>query len=380
MFCHIFQKLGREIICQLKDQKKKGKTGPLKLQKVAKKPKKSVGGDGSDSDDDKKFTNITAQLAWEKDIDLTKGQAFTNDPNSIENTLGRGVRTSGLANNVGGHHTPDKKFQTEEHTHIPNGNANSARTVRKFVKKPNGTPKTSPKTFHKQFSSNRVTPLPLDSRDSDGVDSAFVNDGDDLSLTHTKHQSGRSSSSDMKSSMLDTRRTTSSIKLDLDHFVVTADSRFVSNISQGATDAKDSPSKDSLEQVKSDRAESADSRAMYDQWVDEIIGESRESSPSKSDTGSPSHRHHKSKKRKKEKKDKKEKDRETGKSTESAKDTDMPDQAIAKKRDKSTESTKKRERSKSSERKQKKHHRVKSPTSDEQLLADSDEPFDESEL
>ncbi|KAL4226497.1 hypothetical protein ACF0H5_014482 [Mactra antiquata] len=391
-----WKKLGREIIFQLKDQKKKGKVGPLKLQKVVRKPRKSTGGDGSESDEDKKFTNITAQLAWEKDIDLTKGQAFTTDPNSIENQGNRGVKSSGIANNIGSHHTPDKKSPTEEQTQVPNGNAHATRTIKKYVKKPNGTPKTSPKTFHKQFSSNRVTPLPLDSRDSDGVDSAFVNDGDDISLT--KHHSRPSSSSDLKSSMLDTRRTASSIKLDLDHFVVTADSRYVSNISQNVADHTTStPSKNSLDPSKSDRAGSADSRAMYEQWADEIIAESAESTPSKSVTDSPSHRHHKSKKRKKEKKEKRDRSREkdysetkdsvkdnvkgVSETGDKNKDMDKPSSDNVEQTDETAEAGIRKDVSRSSSKKHKKHHKVKSPTLDELLLVDdSDDHFDESEL
>ena len=340
LFQILFQKLGHEIILQLKDQKKKGKTGPLKLQRTTRKPRKSMA--DSDSDDDKKFTNITAQLAWERDIDLTKGQAFTKNPSAIEST--EHVKPGGLANNIGGHISPDKKSdkktgQTEEQTgnHIANGHVNSARTIKKFVKKPNGTPKTSPK-FQKQFSINRVTPLPLDLNNSDdlGLDGL---DSENTSRTESKTSSGKRPAS------LDTKRTVSSIQFDLDHFVVKADNKYVTNISQVA------PETDKKNENQSNRAESADSKELYDQWVDEIIEGSRETSPSKSESGSPSHKH-KSKKHKREKKEHRDKEKKSG--------------------------SKEGRRSRSGERKR--SPRIKTPTSDELLLVDSDAPVDESTL
>lgn len=339
-----WKKLGHEIIVQLKEQRKKGKNGPLKLQKITRKPRKSIA--DSDSDDDKKFSNITAQLAWEKDIDLTKGQAFTKDPSAIEKT--EHVRPGGLANNIGGNHLPDKKSdkkitQSEDQTHIPNGHANFTRTMKKFVKKPNGTPKTSPK-FQKQFSMNRVTPLPLDSKDSDDLGLDFIDDSDGASRTDSKSRQSKGNAS------LDTRRTASSIQFDLDHFVVKADDKYVSNISTGATATK--LAKTSTPDKITERAGSANSKEIYDQWVDEIIEGSRETSPSKSEaSGSPSHKHHKSKKHKKEKKERKYKER--------------------------NENGEEGRRSRSSEKKEKKTSRIKTPTSDEMLLVESDAPADE---
>ncbi|XP_045165814.2 transient receptor potential cation channel subfamily V member 5-like isoform X2 [Mercenaria mercenaria] len=342
-----WKKLGHEIILQLKEQKKKGKTGPLKLQRTARKPRKSTA--DSDEDEDKKFSNITAQLAWERDIDLTKGQAFTKNPSAIEGV--EHVKPGGLANNVSGNHSPDKKsdkkpVQTEEHTgiHIANGHVNSARTIKKYVKKPNGTPKTSPK-FQKQFSMNRVTPLPLDLKDSDdlGLDAL---ESENTSRTESKSDTSKRPAS------LDTKRTVSSIQFDLDHFVVKADDKYVTNISQVAP--VPDVTKNSTDADQTDRADSADSKEMYDQWVDEIIEGSRETSPSKSDSGSPSHKHHKSKKHKKEKKERKDREKHG--------------------------SSKDGRRSRSGERKEKKTPRTKTPTSDELLLVDSDAPVDESTL
>ena len=61
---------------QLKEQKRKGETGPLKLHKVTSLPASHPESD----DDDKKFSNITAQLPWERDTDLTKGKALLKGP------------------------------------------------------------------------------------------------------------------------------------------------------------------------------------------------------------------------------------------------------------------------------------------------------------
>ena len=47
---------------------------------------------------------------------------------------------------------------------IPNGNA--TRTIKKYVKKRNGTPKASPKV-QKQFPITRVTPLPMYIKETD---------------------------------------------------------------------------------------------------------------------------------------------------------------------------------------------------------------------
>lgn len=349
---YLLQKLGHEIVAQLKEQKRKGKTGPLKLQKVARKPRKSV--DGSDDDEDKKFTNITAQLAWERDIDLTKGQAFTQDPASIEISDSKHIKQAGLANNVGGNHSmgtkSDKKLTETDAPITPilngNANANPSRTIKKFVKKPNGTPKTSPKV-QKQFSVNRVTPLPLDSRDGDDLSQNFLDSGDNSSQTDSKSQQKKWPAS------LDTKRTVSSIHFDLDHFVVNADEKYVSNISHGTLDV----SKNRTPAESTHRIVSADSKEMYDQWVDEIIEGSRESSPSKSETsGSPSHkhRHHKTKKPKKEKKERKDKEKRSGNGSGA--------------------------RSRSEELKERRSPRMKTPTSDELLLVESDTPIDESTL
>jgi len=341
--CLIFlQKLGKEIISQLKDQKKKGKTGPLKLQKVLK-PKK--GGD-SDSEDERKFSNITAQLAWERDIDLSKGQAFTKDPGLIEN---RNSRQAGIGHNTMGNGLQDKKSPIlEEQPRVPNGNANSARMIKRVIKKPNGNPKSSPKT-QKQFPINRVTPLPFYKQEEDPLEFALDDsEADDLPAVF-HGQTSRSSNSDLYSSVLSTRK---SIDKGNDSFIVTSDDRFVSEIKQGSVKLVDNSDTKMNNETRQVRANSADSKNI-DQWVNEIMEESRETSPSKSNSsGSPSRHSAKSKKRKKEKKEKKER------SEKEKMERDL-------------------ERSESKERKSKKH-RIKTPTSEEFLISDSD--VDESVL
>lgn len=281
--------MGKEIISQLKEQKKKGKPGPFKLHKVARKPRK--GGD-SDSEDDRKFSLITAQLAWERDIDLAKGQAFIKDPGVIEN---RNSKQAGIGNSVVGNGIQDQKSPTEEHTQLPNGNASSSRLVKRIIKKPNGTPKSSPKV-QKPFTINRVTPLPFYRPDDDPVDpvldEAVENDDEGLA------QTSRTSYSDLYSSVQSTRKSVDKVNTS---FIVKTDNAYVSEITK-------KPSGDSVGtgnnldvEASPQRAPSADSKAI-DQWVDEIMEDSREPSPTKSDsTGSPSR--HKSKKRKKEKKE-----------------------------------------------------------------------------
>lgn len=281
--------MGKEIITQLKEQKKKGKPGPFKLHKVARKPRK--GGD-SDSEDDRKFSLITAQLAWERDIDLNKGQAFIKDPGVIEN---RNSKQAGIGNSVVGNGIQDQKSPTEEHSHLPNGNASSSRLVKRIIKKPNGTPKSSQKV-QKPFTINRVTPLPFYRSDDDPVDPVLDEavENDDEGLVQTN----RTSYSDLYSSVQSTRKSVDKVDTS---FIVKTDNTFVSEITK-------KPSGDSVGignnldvEASPHRAPSADSKAI-DQWVDEIMEDSREPSPAKSDsTGSPSR--HKSKKRKKEKKE-----------------------------------------------------------------------------
>lgn len=332
---HLFQKLGKEIISQLKEQRKKGKPGPLKLHKV-KKPKR--GGD-SDSDDDRKFSNITAQLAWERDIDLSKGQAFTKDPGLIEN---RNSKQAGIGNNMMGNGTVDKIPPFEEQTHIPNGNPSSGRVIRRVVKKPNGNPKSSPK-IQKQFTINRVTPLPFYNQEDDPLEFPLDESGVNDSAVKDQGQTSHSTYSDLYSSM---QSTCKSVDRGHDPFVVkTMDERFVTDISQVPVNDVSSDNKHDVEaNPKSPKFSGADSKNI-EQWVDEIIEGSREPSPSKSDTsGSPARHSAKSKKKKKkERRPKEEKERTEDKSS---------------------------ERSKSKERKSKK--RNKTPTSEEFLISDSD--------
>ncbi|XP_052781748.1 transient receptor potential cation channel subfamily V member 5-like isoform X2 [Mya arenaria] len=336
-----WKKLGHEIILQLKEQKKKGKSGPLKLQKVARKSKKD--GD-SDSEDERKFSNITAQLAWERDIDLAKGQAFMKDTNSVENRNSKQAGIGQMGNGTGVHDRgPD------EHTQIPNGNA---RTIKKYVKRPNGTPRTSPK-LTKQFSTNRITPLPVYDNQDDSMND-LIFDVEDGRGHKTQSQTSRSTISDLYGSVMSTRKSADFVDSDL--MIVKTNDKYVNSVTTVKPGNKQD-TKHTLEvETSPERVGSAESNSKYDQWADEIIKSSREPSPnpspSKSDVinGSPGKSgKHKSKKKKKEKR-----------------------YLTGKERDKEVKSSRDRERSKSSERKEHKMKGSKTPTSDELLLGDSD--------
>ena len=292
---------------QLKEQKRKGKAGPLKLQKVVRKPS-GVGSknDGSDDDDDNKFTNITAQLAWERDIDLTKGQAFLKDPGVIENAPISprnivdvknnffDVKNTKVSNN--NTETPTKKTETSPPpNNVPNGNA--PRVIRKYVKKPNGTPKTSPKV-QKQFHFNRVSPLPLYEKDSieDETDfDATLKEGF-APATQRQFIGDKSGLSSVKISE-EEEEGLSLVNVDDDE------------VGQASHDISHDISRDITIPHVHVRPGSADSRTKYDQWVDELIDISPATSPGKHDKDSPDGKKSKGKKRKKDKRDKKETDK-----------------------------------------------------------------------
>ncbi|XP_052231546.1 transient receptor potential cation channel subfamily V member 5-like isoform X2 [Dreissena polymorpha] len=335
-----WKKLGHEIILQLKEQKNKGKSGPLKLRKVARRPRKD--GDGSETDDDQKFTNITAQLAWEKDIDLAKGQAFIKDPDLIEN---RNMKMSGVGNTMGN--------GVHDNSSLPNGNA--TRTIKKYVKKPNGTPKSSPKS-QKQFTINRVTPLPIyDNSALEGEDINLEGGGNDA-RSKQQSQMSRSVHSDLYGSVSITRK---SVDWEIEPIAVKSNDQYVTSVSQIR------PVSDKSKQIEvtvsvehsPQRENSAESNAKYDQWVDELIQGSRHTtphpSPSKGDSesvSSPTKHRHRSKKHRKDRKERKE---EKGSEMKSSED-------------------KSRSRSRSKDKKDKRKRESKTPTSDEVLLADSD--------
>lgn len=133
---------------QIKRHRKLGITGPIVLQPVFKKKGGGGGGgggDGGDSSDEERghmFSNMLQQLAWEKDIDLTKGQQFIDDPDIIEKTSPRSPEHRQSNNHVG--------------NNIPNGRP---RSMSRQVKTPGGTPRQSPKLGNRKFNYNRVSPL-----------------------------------------------------------------------------------------------------------------------------------------------------------------------------------------------------------------------------
>ena len=273
----------------MKEQKRKGKTGPLKLHKVTSKPASHL---ESDDDDDKKFSNITAQLAWERDIDLTKGQAFLKDPAVVENKPPGSPRPKVdiSVNKPGGGNTesPGKKTVTETQAPtIPNGNA--ARTIKKYVKKPNGTPKASPKV-QTQFPINRVTPLPLYIKETDDAD--FDDTLEDISQSPFE-------GSDKYQSVLQSSHFS---EAGVSQITIKADDAYVSHLPHGFGTPP--------------RQGSADSRTRYDQWVDDLIDTSPGTSPGKHSTDSPDSKNSKDKTRKKGKREKKDKKKDKGKTNE----------------------------------------------------------------
>ena len=276
---------------QLKEQKRKGKTGPLKLHKVTSKPASHP---ESDDDDDKKFSNITAQLAWERDIDLTKGQAFLKDPGVVEKPPGSPKPSIDISVNKpapkpsidisvdkpnrdtrDSTDSPGKKtvIETQAPT-IPNGNA--TRTIKKYVKKPNGTPKASPKV-QKQFPITRVTPLPLYIKETD--DTNFEDTLEDIKQGSFEEQGEYQSV--LRSSQLSEAR--------------------ISQITVRADEVLRDLSHDFR---STSRPGSADSRTKYDQWVDELIDTSPGTSPGKHGIDSPESKKSKDKTHKKGKREK----------------------------------------------------------------------------
>lgn len=284
--------------------------------------------EGSDEDDDKKFSNITAQLAWEKDIDLTKGQAFLKDPSVVENKPPGSPRPTNIeikSKETGNadSESPGKKTVTETQppSAIPNGNA--SRVIKKYVKKPNGTPKASPKV-QKQFHMNRVTPLPLYIKEADD-DVDFVDSLEEV--TQRPLEADVKYQSVLSSSHVGDEEGQSTIK---------ADDRHVSHVYHDTSHGFKTPP----------RVGSADSRTRYDQWVDELIEASPGTSPGKLSTDSLESKQSKSKTKKKSKKEKK------------------------KDKDKTKDSAEKKSESKSKG--------DKTPTSDDILLVDNPDIDDES--
>ncbi|XP_060075724.1 transient receptor potential cation channel subfamily V member 5-like [Ylistrum balloti] len=143
-----WKKAGKEVMKQMKRHKKLGITGPLHLTEVHRKHRRRGSHDSMDNYDDDKghmFSNMLQQLAWEQDIDLTKGQALISDPDLIDKISST---------------SPEHKIQhfPQNHTPIANGRP---RNHTKYVKTPGGTPKQSPKSSNRKFSYNRVSPLSI---------------------------------------------------------------------------------------------------------------------------------------------------------------------------------------------------------------------------
>ncbi|XP_033732977.1 transient receptor potential cation channel subfamily V member 6-like [Pecten maximus] len=74
-----WRRANKLIVDQIRQQKKNGVSGQLNV-----KPSISRRVSMLSDDEDKGFTNMLERLAWEKDIDLTKGKAFMTNPDGIE--------------------------------------------------------------------------------------------------------------------------------------------------------------------------------------------------------------------------------------------------------------------------------------------------------
>lgn len=164
---------GKEIIKQLKKHKNKGRKEAFKLSKIKRKRKPSFNESDYSSDEDEKakmFSKTLQQLAWERDIDLTKGKTFVTDPNLIEK-LSPYIKKEDLSKSpaVPNHHSPANSNNNNSPTpnHVPNGVKHRGPGER-TVKKPAGTPKAA---TTKQFSYNRVSPLTLTKQPSPAEES-----------------------------------------------------------------------------------------------------------------------------------------------------------------------------------------------------------------
>ncbi|XP_062610763.1 uncharacterized protein LOC134272556 isoform X2 [Saccostrea cucullata] len=167
---------GKEVIKQLKKHKNKGKKEPFQLGRIKRKRKLSFNESDYSSDEDEKakmFSMTLAQLAWERDIDLTKGKTFVTDPNLIEKLspyIGKEEPGKTVIQNHSSPALMGGGSPTSNHQ-IPNGVKHRAPGER-TVKKPAGTPKSSPKSATtKQFNYNRVSPLVLMKKSSPTDDS-----------------------------------------------------------------------------------------------------------------------------------------------------------------------------------------------------------------
>ncbi|XP_060078092.1 transient receptor potential cation channel subfamily V member 6-like [Ylistrum balloti] len=74
-----WRRANKLIVDQIRQQKKSGVSGQLSV-----KPSISRKVSMLSDDEDKGFANMLERLAWEKDIDLTKGKAFMANPDAIE--------------------------------------------------------------------------------------------------------------------------------------------------------------------------------------------------------------------------------------------------------------------------------------------------------
>lgn len=131
------------------------------------------------------FSMTLAQLAWERDIDLTKGKTFVTDPNLIEK-LSPYIKKEELTKSpvIPNHQSPNNN-DSPTPNHIPNGVKHRGPGER-TVKKPAGTPKAA---TNKQFSYNRVSPLTITKQPSPAEESGSDLEGSKPSRSISKNMS-----------------------------------------------------------------------------------------------------------------------------------------------------------------------------------------------
>ncbi|XP_046544515.1 transient receptor potential cation channel subfamily V member 5-like [Haliotis rubra] len=113
-----WKRIGKEIVTQLKEARKRGET--VNIDRLQYRSRPTLTQIESTSFDDEKlsssadlfgqtFSSTVAQLAWERDIDLTKGQTFISDPEVIENQS----QGSGHVANTGARSANHSKWAAE---------------------------------------------------------------------------------------------------------------------------------------------------------------------------------------------------------------------------------------------------------------------------
>ncbi|XP_046356888.2 transient receptor potential cation channel subfamily V member 6-like [Haliotis rufescens] len=154
-----WKRVGKEIVTQLKEARKRGQTVDINLLQNRTRP--TLTQIESTSFEDEKlsaldpfgqtFSSTVAQLAWERDIDLTKGKTFISDPEVMDKISPRGHDMSPI--------------REAGQTNIPNGRPKQVERIM-----PSGPILGSPKSRKPMMYSNRVFPLIAKSGDGGSGD------------------------------------------------------------------------------------------------------------------------------------------------------------------------------------------------------------------